>query len=51
MFYKIIKNNMIIDVNNVFLSESQKNHILTEASYEHAHFIISSDRKQLYKTS
>ena len=51
MFYKIIKNNMIIDVNNIFLCENKKNHILTETTYEHAHFIISSDRKNIYKAS
>ena len=42
MFYKIIKNNTVIDVNNVFLHENPKNHILTETTYEHVHFIVSS---------
>lgn len=50
MFYKIIKNNTVIDVNNVFLHENPKNHILTETTYEHVHFIVSSNGQNLYKT-
>lgn len=50
MFYKIIKDQMIVDVNNVFLHENPKNHVLTDTTYEHAHFIASSDKQKLYKT-
>lgn len=51
MFYKIIKNNQVIDVNNKFLKLQRKHNILVDTDYKHAEFICSSDESTIYTTS
>ena len=49
--YKIIKNNVVIDVNNLFLKEHQTKHVLVKTTVEDCNFIISSDGLTLYTTA
>lgn len=51
MFYKIIKNNQVVDVNDVFLKEQKKHHILLATEPKYAEYLISSDATTLYETS
>lgn len=51
MYYKIIKNNVVIDVNNVFLRIQRKHNILINTDLKYAEYICSSDGSQLYITS
>lgn len=52
MYYKIIKNNQIIDVNNVFLCLSKKHpDMLMPCEVRYTQFLQSSDNEQLYTTN
>lgn len=51
MFYKIIKNNQVIDVNDLFLKEQKKHHILLATEPKYAEYLISSDASTLYETN
>lgn len=51
MFYKIIKDNKIVDVNNEFFKLQRKHNLLINTDYKHAEFICSSDGVNLYTTS
>lgn len=51
MFYKIIKNNQVVDVNDVFLKEQKKHHILLATEPKYAEYLISSDASTLYETN
>ena len=51
MFYKIIKNNQVIDVNNVFLKGQKKHNLLVNTDIKHVEFLISSDKSTLYTTN
>lgn len=51
-YYKIIKNNTIIDVNNIFLCLSKKHpNVLIPCDIRHTQYIQSSDCEKLYVTN
>lgn len=47
--YKIIKDNLVIDVSNVYLAENAHNHALIRTSKDDIHFLLASDGATLYK--
>jgi hypothetical protein len=47
--YKIIKDNLVIDVSNVYLAENAYNHALIRTSKDNIHFLLASDGVTLYK--
>lgn len=51
-YYKIIKNNTIIDVNNIFLCLSKKHpNVLIPCDIRYTQYLQSSDCEQLYRTT
>jgi hypothetical protein len=51
-YYKIIKNNTVIDVNNVFLCLSKKHReVLMPCDIRYTQYLQSSDCEQLYRTT
>lgn len=51
-YYKIIKNNTVIDVNNVFLCLSKKHaNILMPCDIRYTQYLQSSDYEKLYRTT
>lgn len=51
MFYKIIQNNQVIDVNNQTFKAQKYPHILVPSNDFYCEYIMSSDGSQLYFTS
>jgi hypothetical protein len=47
--YKIIKDNLVIDVSDVYLAENAHNHALIRTSKDDIHFLLASDGATLYK--
>lgn len=51
-YYKIIKNNTVVDVNNVFLCLSKKHSdVLIPCDVRYTQYLQSSDCEQLYRTT
>lgn len=48
MFYKIIKNNTIIDVNNKFFKTQEKPHLMIECKPIECEYVCSSDGLKFY---
>lgn len=48
MFYKIIQNNQIIDVNNQFFKAQEKPHLLVPCEPKYCEYICSSDGVKFY---
>jgi hypothetical protein len=51
MFYKIIQNNQVIDVNNQTFKAQKYPHILVPSNDFYCEYIMSSDGSQLYFTN
>lgn len=50
MFYKIIKNNLVVDVNNSFFCVLEKHHNIVQCKPEDAQLIQSSNGQTFYTT-